>query len=91
MFTGLVGVAVIPNGVVVVDVVGAPVSSITILAGGLVPPVGERPMLGLFFTVRGDAWVAVSLAAIKSPVAIKSNARKTFGTKLGRAAERRSA
>lgn len=91
MFAGLVGVAVIPDSVAVASVVGVLVSSITILAGGLVPPVGERPTVGLFFTVRGDAWVALSLATIKSPVAIKSNARKTFGTKLGRAAERRSA
>lgn len=91
MFAGLVGEAAIPDGVAVVAVVGVVVSSITILAGGLVAPVGGRPAVGLFFTVRGDAWVALSLAAINSPVAIKSNARKTFGTKLGRAAERRNA
>ena len=81
--------AVPPAGVTVV--VGVVVSSITILAGALFPPVGEALAVGLFFTVRGDAWVALSLATINNPVVIKSNARKTFGTKLGRAAERRSA
>jgi len=89
LLADLVGVAVPPAGVTVV--VGVVVSSITILAGALFPPVGETVMVGPFFAVRGDAWVALSLATINNPVAIKSNARKTFGTKLGLAAERRSA
>jgi len=88
LFEAVVAVGVTTVGVPVC--VGVAVSMITILAEELLLDVGEMLATPPFFAVLGDAYVALSLATINSPVAIKISARNILGRKLGRVADWRN-
>ncbi len=70
--------------------VGVVVSMMTMLAEELPLDVGEILATPPFFGTLGEAYVALSLATINSPVPMRTRERNTLGRKLGRLAERRN-